>query len=85
MADTPDEKKSDDGDALPDVHIWIGNRFNDETIDDVIRVEEIPDEGDPHWERGSDEEFTPNAVDDSGEEIEIMEIVIRVFRRRKDE
>lgn len=81
MPDTPEEKEDE---ALPDVHIWIGNRFNDETIDDVIRVEEVPAD-DPNFTMESNDEFTPNAVDDHGEEIEIMEIVIRVFRRRQEE
>ncbi|MBP9669035.1 MAG: hypothetical protein KBE09_01975 [Candidatus Pacebacteria bacterium] len=84
MADTPDEQKDEPDDALPDVHTWIGNRFNDDTIDDVIRIEEVPVD-DPHFEMGPDDTFTPNAVDDTGEEIEIMEIVIRVFRRKKEE
>ncbi len=85
MADEPDEEKDAEDDVLPDIQIWIGDRFNDDTLTTVTRIEEIPDEGDPHWERGPDDEFTPNAVDDHGEEIEIMEIVIRVFRRRQEE
>lgn len=79
MADTPTPPKPE----LPDVERWIGDRMNDETLPDHMRIEEVLDD-DEYIERPmSDDDIDFNAVDDDGEEVEVVEVVVRVLRKRQ--
>lgn len=82
MSDTPDDP--DKKLFLPDIETWLAERIKEETLSGRIRFEEIPDD-DPQWERGTADDFQPDAADNNGQEVEIMEVVVRVFRRQQAE
>lgn len=67
---------------LPSIERWIGERINDDTLDGYVRVEEVYDDDDFIERPASDDDLKPNATDENGAAVEVVEVVVRVLRKR---